>query len=93
MVYGRGRHCLVDMERFIPTAKSTAYLNAVYAQQQARKIGAIEAVYVDRDHRVLEGTTTNIYGIKGNELITPPDNILPGVTRGWSWNWRKRCWM
>lgn len=73
---------LVDMERFIPTAKSTAYLNAVYAQQQARKIGAIEAVYVDRDHRVLEGTTTNIYGIKGNELITPPDNILPGVTRG-----------
>lgn len=73
---------LVDMERFIPTSKSTAYLNAVYAQQQARKIGAIEAVYVDRDHRVLEGTTTNIYGIKGNELITPPDGILPGVTRG-----------
>lgn len=73
---------LVDMERFIPTSKSTAYLNAVYAQQQARKTGAIEAVYVDRDHRVLEGTTTNIYGIKGNELITPPDGILPGVTRG-----------
>lgn len=73
---------LVDMERFIPTSKSTAYLNAVYAQQQAREIGAIEAVYVDRDHRVLEGTTTNIYGIKGNELITPPDGILPGVTRG-----------
>lgn len=73
---------LVDMERFIPTSKSTAYLNAVYAQQQARKTGAIEAVYVDRDHRVLEGTTTNIYGIKGNALITPPDGILPGVTRG-----------
>jgi len=73
---------LVDMERFIPTSKSTAYLNAVYAQQQARKTGAIEAVYVDRDHRVLEGTTTNIYGIKGNELVTPPDGILPGVTRG-----------
>lgn len=73
---------LVDIERFIPTSKSTAYLNAVYAQQQARKTGAIEAVYVDRDHRVLEGTTTNIYGIKGNELITPPDGILPGVTRG-----------
>ncbi len=73
---------LVEMERFIPSAKSTAYLNAVYAQQQARKTGAIEAVYVDREQRVLEGTTTNIYGIKGNELITPPDGILPGVTRG-----------
>jgi branched-chain amino acid aminotransferase len=73
---------LVEMERFIPSAKSTAYLNAVYAQKQARKTGAIEAVYVDREQRVLEGTTTNIYGIKGNELITPPDGILPGVTRG-----------
>lgn len=72
---------LVDIERFIPTSKSTAYLNAVYAQQQARKIGAIEAIYVDRDNRVLEGTTTNIYGIKNNVLITPPDGILPGVTR------------
>lgn len=71
----------VDMERFIPTAKSTAYLNAVFAQQQAKKTGAIEAVYVDRENRVLEGTTTNIYGVKGNTIITPPDGILPGITR------------
>lgn len=72
----------VDMERFIPTSKSTAYLNAVFAQQQARKVDAVEAIYVDRENRVLEGTTTNIFGVKGDKVITPPDRILPGITRG-----------
>ncbi len=72
----------VDMERFIPTSKSTNYLNAVFAQQMAKKQGAIEAIYVDRENRVLEGTTTNIFGIRGRTLVTPPDRILPGITRG-----------
>jgi len=71
-----------DIERFIPTAKSINYLSAVVALQKAHKTGAVEAVYVDRNQRVLEGTTTNIFGIKGATIITPPDNILPGVTRG-----------
>lgn len=71
----------VDMERFIPTSKSTNYLSAVFAQQQAKKHGGIEAVYVDRKNRVLEGTTTNIFGFKDSVLITPPDGILPGITR------------
>jgi branched-chain amino acid aminotransferase len=71
----------VDMERFIPESKSTNYLSAVFAQQEAHKKGAIEAIYVDRENRVLEGTTTNFFGFKGNTLITPPDAILPGITR------------
>jgi branched-chain amino acid aminotransferase len=71
----------MEMERFIPTSKSTNYLNAVYALQLARKKGAIEALYVDRKNRVLEGTTTNIFGLKGDTLVTPPDGILPGITR------------
>lgn len=71
----------VDMERFIPTSKSTNYLNAVFAQQEAKKQGAIEAIYVDRQNRVLEGTTTNIFGLKDGTLVTPPDGILPGITR------------
>lgn len=71
----------VDMERFIPTSKSTAYLNAVFAQQEAKKTGGIEAIYVDRENRVLEGTTTNIYFVKGGRIATAPDAILPGITR------------
>ncbi len=71
----------VDMERFIPTSKSTNYLNAVFAQQIAKKQDAIEAIYVDRENRILEGTTTNIFGLKNSTLVTPEVGILPGITR------------
>jgi branched-chain amino acid aminotransferase len=72
----------VDIERFIPTSKSTNYLSAVLAQQKAHETGAVEAIYKDRENRLLEGTTTNIFCFKDNRLITPPDDILPGITRG-----------
>ncbi len=72
----------VDMDRFIPTAKSLNYLSAVFAQQKARKEGAVEAIYKNQAGQLLEGTTTNIFCFKGNTVITPPDRILPGVTRG-----------
>jgi branched-chain amino acid aminotransferase len=71
----------VDIERFIPTSKSTCYLTAVYAQQQAKKEGAIEAVYVDRNNRILEGTATNFFCFKNSRLVTPDRGILPGITR------------
>nr|WP_320016372.1 aminotransferase class IV [uncultured Desulfobacter sp.] len=72
----------VDMERFIPEAKSSNYLSAVFAQQKAHTQGAIEAIYKDKNNRLLEGTTTNLFAFKGTTLITPPAGILPGVTRG-----------
>lgn len=71
----------VDIERFMPQAKSTNYLTAVFALQQAKKQQAIEAIYVDRDNRILEGTTTNFYYFKGDKLISAADDILPGITR------------
>ncbi len=71
----------VNIERIMPGAKSTNYLSAIYALQQAQKADAVEAIYVDRNNRVLEGTTTNIFGFKHDRLITPQTGILPGVTR------------
>ena len=71
----------VDVERFLPSAKSTCYLSAVHAVQQARKQKAIEAVYVDRNNRILEGTTTNFFFVKKNRLVTSHRDILPGITR------------
>ena len=80
--YTRGAKVItVGMERFIPEAKSTNYLSAVFAQQKAHSLNAIEAIYKDRDNRLLEGTTTNVFAFKGNTLITPPGGILSGVTR------------
>jgi branched-chain amino acid aminotransferase len=71
----------VDIERFLPDAKSTSYLSAVYALQLANQTDAIEAVYVDRNQRVLEGTTSNFFFFKGDKLITAGKDILPGITR------------
>ena len=71
----------LDIERFIPGAKSTNYLTAVWALQQAHQQDAIESIYVDRSNRMLEGTTTNFYYFKGNKLITTQTDILPGITR------------
>ncbi|MEM5786152.1 MAG: aminotransferase class IV [Syntrophobacteraceae bacterium] len=80
--YTRGAKVItVDIERFIPASKSTCYLSAVYATQKARKEGAIEAVYVDRNKRVLEGTTSNFFCFINNRLVTAGSDILPGITR------------
>lgn len=71
----------VDAARFMPQVKSTNYLSAVCAQQEAKRRGAIEAVYVDRHNRILEGTTSNVFFCKGRTLVTPCHDILDGVTR------------
>ena len=71
-----------EIERFIPGAKSTNYLTAVWALEQAKAMGAIESIYVDRNNRLLEGTTTNFFCFKENKLITPKLDILLGITRG-----------
>jgi branched-chain amino acid aminotransferase len=72
----------VNTERFLPGAKSTNYLGAVMAQQEAKRRGAIEAIYIDRNNNIKEGTTTNIFFFKGNRMITGKRDILSGVTRG-----------
>jgi branched-chain amino acid aminotransferase len=68
-------------QRFIPDAKSINYIPATIAMQRARERDAVEAVYVDRRNRVLEGTTSNIFAKIGDELVTPGKGILMGITR------------
>ncbi|PPS40233.1 aminotransferase class IV [Chroococcidiopsis sp. TS-821] len=70
----------VQTQRFIPGAKSLNYISAIMALQQAKQENAVEALYVNQ-HRVLEGTTTNLFVFQDNKLITPKDNILYGITR------------
>jgi branched-chain amino acid aminotransferase len=71
---------IVDIERIFPDSKSTNYIPAIIAQKRAREQGAIEALY-QRQGRILEGTTTNVFAFFGDELVTPAAGILPGITR------------
>lgn len=68
-------------ERYLPQAKSTNYLPAVLALSRARRQGAMESIYMDRNGRLLEGTTTNFFAFIDGTLITPGDAVLLGITR------------
>jgi len=70
-----------DITRYIPGAKSIDYIRAILALNNARSVGAVESLYVDAQGHVLEGTTSNLFMVADSQLITPPADILPGVTR------------
>ncbi|MDC3032829.1 aminotransferase class IV [Litorivicinus sp.] len=62
--------------------KSVSLLGNVLLMQEARDSGAHEAI-LHRDNLVTEASTSNVFVIRGQSLITPPlsDLILPGITR------------
>ena len=68
---------------FLCEHKTIDYLPAVVGKTMAARHRAFEGLYVNGKNQVTEGTTTNIFALQGNRLITPPAKaILPGVTRG-----------
>ena len=71
----------VPIERFIPKAKTLNYISAIGALQQAKQTNAVEALYMNSQGDVLEGTTTNFFVFRGSQLITPKEGILQGITK------------
>jgi 4-amino-4-deoxychorismate lyase len=67
----------------LPGVKSTSYAVNMAADAEARRRGVDEALFVDGDGIVLEGTVTNIWWRLGSTLHTPGLDlgILAGVTR------------
>ena len=68
-------------ERFLPECKSLNYIPAILALLKAKEQKAIEALYMNSQREVLEGTTSNFFLFKRGVLITPQNGILPGITR------------
>ena len=71
----------VEVERYLPTAKSINYIPAIMALNDARRQDAVEAVYVDHGGCILEGTTSNLFLFDADKLVTAADQVLPGITR------------
>jgi len=67
----------------LPGVKSTSYAVNMAAEAEARRRGADEAIFVDGERVVLEGTVTNVWWRRGDTLYTPSLDlgILAGVTR------------
>ncbi|OGS23496.1 MAG: hypothetical protein A2314_05570 [Elusimicrobia bacterium RIFOXYB2_FULL_50_12] len=66
-----------------PASKSANCLNQILAAQDAKRRDAFEAILLNTDGFVAEGTISNIFIVKNNRLLTPSleTGILDGVTR------------
>lgn len=64
--------------------KSLNFLPNIMGKMEALKKGVFEGIFV-QDDVVLEGTSTNVFTVKGGVVSTPPVgtdiNVLPGITR------------
>jgi branched-chain amino acid aminotransferase len=62
---------------------SGAYANSAFAKTDAVRAGFDEALVLNQDGHVSEGSAMNVFMLRKGVLITPPitDNILEGITR------------
>jgi branched-chain amino acid aminotransferase len=66
-----------------PNIKSLNYLNNILAKIEAKHAGVMEAVMLNTDGYVAEGTGDNIFIVQNKRLITPPAYMgaLDGITK------------
>jgi branched-chain amino acid aminotransferase len=66
-----------------PQIKSNNSLNTILAKMEGDKMGVFEAVLLNLDGFLTEGTTSNIFFVKRNQLFTPALDcgLLAGITR------------
>lgn len=60
-----------------------AYINSAFARTEAHWNGYDEAIVLNHDGHVSEGSAENIFLVRNGKVITPSvkDNILEGITR------------
>ena len=65
--------------------KSTSRAENVYARLEADRAGADDALLLTLAGDVCEGTSANVFAIRGERLVTPPlsSGCLAGTTRAW----------
>ena len=59
------------------------YVNSSFAKVEANRNGYSEAILLNEEGKVCEGTGENLFIVKNGVLYTPPvsDGILEGITR------------
>jgi branched-subunit amino acid aminotransferase/4-amino-4-deoxychorismate lyase len=63
--------------------KTLGYTDAVLALAEARRAGADDAIFLDTEGHCSEATSSNLFAVTGDALVTPPVSCgaLPGITR------------
>jgi branched-chain amino acid aminotransferase len=78
-----------DPENPLSGLKTTSRADYVFARVEAREAGADDAIFLTTDGFLSEGTSANLFLVRGDELATPSlaCAILPGTTRDWILRW------
>jgi branched-chain amino acid aminotransferase len=81
LIVANTRRNLVDAIN--PKIKSLNFLNNIFAKVEAIERGAYEAIMLNVDGVIAEGTVSNIFFVKENVLCTPAPEVgvLDGITR------------
>lgn len=80
--FARGvRLITTRLQREAPEAKTTSYISAIRALKEAARRAAADALFVNGQGHVLEGTRSNFFIFRGDSLITAREGVLSGVTR------------
>ncbi len=60
-----------------------SYVNSAFAKTDAQRAGFDEAIVLNQDGHVSEGSAANFFLVRHGTLITPPvtENVLEGITR------------
>ncbi len=60
-----------------------SYVNSAFAKTDAQRAGFDEAIVLNQDGHVSEGSAANFFLVRNGTLVTPPitDNVLEGITR------------
>jgi len=72
-----------DSQSPLSRLKCTCYVSNILARMEAKAAGCDEAIMLNELGYIAEGSTSNIFLVRGGELITPSleSGILPGITR------------
>lgn len=80
--FARGYYLITTrLQREAPEAKTSNYTSAVRALKEAARRGADDALFVNGQGHVQEATRSNFFLFRGDSLVTPRAEILPGITR------------
>lgn len=82
-LYRKGAKVITyDGERRVPQSKSKDLLMSFLAYREAKKSDALDALLIDHDGCIREGTRSNFFAIKGQTLFTAsPEKVLEGITQ------------
>ncbi len=81
VVYENGGNLITrEYMRFLPEAKSTNYLPLIYWYPEITEYNAVDVLFY-QNNIIHETSRGNIFLVKNNQIKTPANNILKGITR------------